>query len=78
MAIHRKLEGFQALQDWLVATANDQIACIDDNDEEGRFAYLSSFQNKFKPLVTPQYLERGRRGIYLCSAMAMSISVRIA
>ena len=53
-----ELEGFQALQDWLVATANDQIACIDDNEDEGRFAYLSSFQNKFKPLVTPQYLER--------------------
>jgi hypothetical protein len=53
-----ELEGFQALQDWLVATANDQIACIDDNEDEGRFAYLSSFQNKFKPLVSPQYLER--------------------
>jgi hypothetical protein len=53
-----ELEGFQALQDWLVATANDQIACIDDNEDEGRFAYLSSFQNKFKPLVTSQYLER--------------------
>ncbi|GAO17481.1 hypothetical protein UVI_02000630 [Ustilaginoidea virens] len=26
--------GFQALQDWLVATANDQIACIDDRDDE--------------------------------------------
>lgn len=27
-------EGFQALQDWLVATANDQIACIDDKDRD--------------------------------------------
>ena len=53
-----ELEGFQALQDWFVATANDQIACIDDNEDEGRFAYLSSFQNKFKPLVSPQFLER--------------------
>jgi hypothetical protein len=53
-----ELEGFQALQDWLVATANDQIACIDDNEDEGQFAYLSSFQNKFKPLVSPPYLER--------------------
>lgn len=52
------LEGFQALQDWLVATANDQIACIDDNEEEGRYAYLSSFQQKFKPLISPAYLER--------------------
>jgi exocyst complex component 3 len=58
-----ELEGFQALQDWLVATANDQIACIDDNEDEGRFAYLSSFQNKFKPLVSPQYLERAEEAI---------------
>jgi exocyst complex component 3 len=53
-----ELEGFQALQDWLVATANDQIACIDDNEEEGRLAYLSAFKAKFEPLVSPQYLER--------------------
>jgi hypothetical protein len=53
-----ELEGFQPLQDWLVATANDQIACIDDNEEEGRFAYLTSFRQKFEPLVSPQYLER--------------------
>ena len=58
-----ELEGFQALQDWLIATANDQIACIDDNEDEGRFAYLSSFQNKFKPLVSPQYLERSEEAI---------------
>ena len=53
-----ELEGFPALQDWLVATANDQIACIDDNEEEGRFAYLTSFRQKFEPLVSAQYLER--------------------
>lgn len=53
-----ELEGFQALQDWLVATANDQIACIDDNEEEGRFGYLSSFRQKFEPLVSPSYQER--------------------
>ncbi|KAI3327673.1 exocyst complex component Sec6 [Xylariaceae sp. AK1471] len=52
-----ELEGFQALQDWLVATANDQMACIDDNEEEGRLAYLSSFKQKLEPFVTPQYLE---------------------
>ncbi|XWX01356.1 hypothetical protein V2A60_009383 [Cordyceps javanica] len=52
------LEGFQALQDWLVATANDQIACIDDGEDEGRLGYLSSFRQKFEPHVTPQYLER--------------------
>ncbi|KAI6250115.1 Exocyst complex component sec6 [Erysiphe necator] len=51
-------EGFQALQDWLVATANDQIACIDDNEEEERFAYVTVFRQQFEPLVTPLYLER--------------------
>ncbi|KAH8599132.1 exocyst complex component Sec6 [Bisporella sp. PMI_857] len=51
------LDGFQALQDWLVATANDQIACIDDNEEEGRFAYLTNFRQKFETLVSPPYLE---------------------
>ncbi|KUI73921.1 Exocyst complex component sec6 [Cytospora mali] len=53
-----ELDGFQTLHDWLVATANDQIACIDDNEEEGRFGYLTSFKQKFEPLVTPQYMER--------------------
>lgn len=53
-----ELDGIQSLQDWLVATANDQIACIDDNEEEGRFGYLSSFRQKFEPLVSPPYLER--------------------
>jgi exocyst complex component 3 len=53
-----ELEGFQALQDWLVATANDQIACIDDNEDEGRYAYLSSFRHKFEKVVSAQYLER--------------------
>ncbi|RAL61521.1 hypothetical protein DID88_009560 [Monilinia fructigena] len=53
-----ELEGFQALQDWLVATANDQIACIDDNEDEGRFGYLTSFRQKFEPLVSTTYLER--------------------
>lgn len=52
------LEGFQALQDWLVATANDQIACIDDNEDEGRLGYLSSWRQVFDPHVTPAYAER--------------------
>lgn len=52
------LEGFQSLQDWLVATANDQIACIDDGEDESRPGYLSSFRQAFEPHVTPQYLER--------------------
>ncbi|ROV97089.1 hypothetical protein VMCG_07456 [Cytospora schulzeri] len=53
-----ELDGFQTLHDWLVATANDQIACIDDNEEDNRFGYLTSFKQKFEPLVSPQYMER--------------------
>ncbi|PHH76645.1 hypothetical protein CDD80_1359 [Ophiocordyceps camponoti-rufipedis] len=49
---------FQALQDWLVATANDQIACVDDNEDEGRLGYLSSFRQKLEPVVSTAYLER--------------------
>ncbi|KAH7155048.1 exocyst complex component Sec6-domain-containing protein [Dactylonectria estremocensis] len=53
-----ELDGFQALQDWLVATANDQIACIDDNEDEGRLSYLSSFRRLFEVSVTPAYIDR--------------------
>lgn len=50
-------DGFQPLQDWLIATANDQIACIDDDEEQGRYGYLSSFRQKFEPMVSPAYIE---------------------
>ncbi|KAK7948548.1 exocyst complex component sec6 protein [Apiospora aurea] len=60
-----ELEGLTPLQDWLVATANDQIACIDDQEEDGRFAYLTSFKQKFEPIVTPQYMERADSEIEL-------------
>ncbi|KAI1083999.1 exocyst complex component Sec6 [Whalleya microplaca] len=79
-----ELEGFQALQDWLIATANDQMACIDDSEEEGRFAYLSSFKQKFEPLVTPQYIERAeteidllRDGYVDCSTWCLNKFVKL-
>lgn len=50
------LDGLQLLQDWLVAVANDQIACIDDNDETGQMGYLTRFKNDFEPLVDPKYM----------------------
>lgn len=58
-----ELEGYQALQDWLVASANDQIASIDDREDEAagggsRISYLTSFREKIEPLVSPQYMER--------------------
>ncbi|KAJ5217040.1 hypothetical protein N7468_010048 [Penicillium chermesinum] len=49
-------EGVQLLQDWLIGVANDQIACIDDNEETGQMGYLSRFKADFEPLVTPKYM----------------------
>lgn len=48
--------GMQALLDWLVAIANDQIACIDDGDDtESSRSFLTRFQGEFTALVSPQY-----------------------
>ncbi|KAF2762129.1 Sec6-domain-containing protein [Pseudovirgaria hyperparasitica] len=53
------IEGLQPLQDWIVAIANDQIACIDDGDNtEGSVSYLSRFSRDFTPLVSPQYAQQ--------------------
>lgn len=49
-------EGLQILQDWLVALANDQIACIDDNEDAGQLGYLTRFKRDFESLVTPRYM----------------------
>ena len=49
-------EGMQIFQDWLVAIANDQIACIDDNEDAGQLGYLTRFQRDLEPLVTPKYM----------------------
>lgn len=51
-----QLDGLQLLQDWLIAVANDQIACIDDNDESGQLGYLSRFKREFEALVDPKYM----------------------
>ncbi|CAK38879.1 exocyst complex component sec6 [Aspergillus awamori] len=50
------LDGLQLLQDWLVAVANDQIACIDDNEETGQLGYLSRFKRDFETIVDPSYM----------------------
>lgn len=49
-------EGVQLLQDWMIGVANDQISCIDDNEETGVFGYLTRFKNDIEPLVTPKYM----------------------
>lgn len=53
-------EGLNSLQDWLVAIANDQIACIDDGDPShpNDLGYLTRFQRDFEPLVTPAYVAK--------------------
>lgn len=52
-------EGLNILQDWLVAIANDQIACIDDNESSGQVGYLTRFQGDFETLVSPKYMTHG-------------------
>jgi hypothetical protein len=49
-------EGVQLLQDWLVGVANDQIACIDDNEETGQLGYLTRFKADVEPVVTAKYM----------------------
>lgn len=51
-------EGLQVLQDWLVAVANDQIACIDDNDDTpgGSVGYLTRFKQDFQDQVSQNFL----------------------
>ncbi|KAI4135159.1 MAG: hypothetical protein LQ341_005920 [Variospora aurantia] len=47
-------ESMQVFQDWLVAIANDQIACIDDNEDQ--LGYLTRFHRDLEPLITPAYM----------------------
>ena len=54
-------QGLATLQDWLVAIANDQIACIDDadanaSDPSAQLGYLSRFKNDLTPLVSNKFL----------------------
>ncbi|KAJ5833049.1 hypothetical protein N7474_001360 [Penicillium riverlandense] len=49
-------EGIQLLQDWLIGVANDQIACIDDDEDSGQMGYLTRFKRDLEPLVAPKYM----------------------
>ncbi|GAB7337117.1 hypothetical protein MBLNU457_g2515t1 [Dothideomycetes sp. NU457] len=46
-------ENLQPLLDWIIAIANDQIACIDDHEELGQTSYLTRFKADYEPLVSP-------------------------
>ncbi|KAL6243682.1 SNARE-binding exocyst subunit S6 [Rhinocladiella similis] len=54
-----QLEMLQPLQDWLLAIANDQIACVDDaagdviDDPTAQKGYLTRFREDFVKLPTP-------------------------
>ncbi|EXJ91529.1 hypothetical protein A1O3_00077 [Capronia epimyces CBS 606.96] len=55
-----QLEMLQPLQDWLLAIANDQIACVDDaaadvidEDPTAQKGYLTRFREDFAKLPTP-------------------------
>lgn len=51
-----QLDGLQLLQDWLVAVANDQIACIDDNEETEQFGHLTRFRRDIEQYVDSNYM----------------------
>ena len=55
------LEGNAGFQDWLVAIANDQIACIDNQD--GTDSYVTRFQNDIQALVSPDYIPKAQQQI---------------
>jgi exocyst complex component 3 len=47
-------EGSGPLYDWLIAIANDQIACIDD-DSDGGVGYLTRFSQEMQQHVSEEY-----------------------
>ena len=51
-------EGHFVLQDWLLAIANDQIACIDEDEDHGQISYLTRFYRDAELAVSPQYLDQ--------------------
>jgi hypothetical protein len=50
-------DNLQAVQDWLIAIANDQINCIHDDEDEGKPSYVTSFRQQIVELdiVSPEY-----------------------
>lgn len=49
-------ETVAVFQEWLIAIANDQIICIDDEEElNGRASFVTVFEREVVPLVSQQY-----------------------
>jgi exocyst complex component 3 len=55
-------DGFVSLQEFLIAVANDQIFCIDEEDGPG---FLPQFITQFEPHVSENYRERLTQDISL-------------
>ena len=50
-------EGVAVFQEWLIAIANDQIICIDDEeDANGRASFVTVFEREVTPLVSQAYM----------------------
>ena len=55
-------DGYQGVYDWLIAIANDQVACIDDGDgSESAKGYLTRFSDEIMPLVSPEYAPKAQQ-----------------
>ncbi|KAH3961237.1 exocyst complex component Sec6 [Parastagonospora nodorum] len=49
-------ETVAVFQEWLIALANDQIICIDDEDDvNGRASFVTVFEREVVPLVSQQF-----------------------
>jgi exocyst complex component 3 len=49
-------ETVAVFQEWLIALANDQIICIDDEDDvNGRASFVTVFEREIVPLVSQQF-----------------------
>ncbi|KAF1852022.1 exocyst complex component Sec6 [Cucurbitaria berberidis CBS 394.84] len=50
-------EGVAVFQEWLIAIANNQIICIDDEeDANGRASFVTVFEREITPLVSQTYM----------------------
>ncbi|CAO2650889.1 Nn.00g091860.m01.CDS01 [Neocucurbitaria sp. VM-36] len=50
-------ESVAVFQEWLIAIANDQIICIDDEeDASGRASFVTVFEREVTPLVSQAYM----------------------
>jgi hypothetical protein len=75
-------EGVSVFQEWLVAIANDQIICIDDDIEgSGRASFLTVFEKEVSQIVSqdymidklPKHIDEAKNGYIDISSRCISI-----